>query len=268
VLATSAIATALGLLVAAGGLWRVAPGVPAGPRFWATVFFVLLLWPVGLTLLGRMAGLWVQRGAAAALLLAAAGQQVANGALPLPEHVRWHATLAAPGDAVRQTLRLPESGDAQWGRAWGAATRVAIAICTGGAVAPETETALAVNGGPPVALSTLTRAGPPPDDGWYLLPVARGEVEPPAGSPGAGTLDVVVRRRGAAGPPVLVCGGRDDPQRPGAGGASRQRDGVWSTEDVADWPLPDVAGRRPVSRYYVELRFFDRAGRPSVAIYY
>src|SRR5262249_14880001 len=90
-LATRASPPALGLLVAAGGLWGVAPGVPAGPRFWATVFFVLLLWPMGLTLLGRMAGLWVQRGAVAALLLAAAGQQVANGALPLPEHVRWHA---------------------------------------------------------------------------------------------------------------------------------------------------------------------------------
>ncbi len=261
VLLTSAGATLLGLLVTVGGLWLVPPGVSPLPRFWATVFFVLLLWPVGLSLLGLMTGVRGQRAGAALLLLAAVGQHASPGAMPLPERVRWHATLASPGDAVRQRILLPPASDARWTRAWREASAVVVAVCSGGLIPPEAGMSVILNDGPAVALATLPRAGPPNEDGWYLLPVGRGTI-------GGGVLDVVVRRDGAAGGPVRICGGQDDPSRPGAGGAQRRRGGTWSAEGLADQPLPPVDGGPPLSRYYVELRFLGPSGRPTVAIYF
>src|SRR5262245_29334603 len=83
ILAISGAATALALLIALGGTWAVATPVPAWPRFWATAYFVLLLWPVGLGLLGRLAGWRVQAAVAAVALVATMGQQVGRSRVPL-----------------------------------------------------------------------------------------------------------------------------------------------------------------------------------------
>jgi hypothetical protein len=262
VLLTSAVTTLLGLLVAFAGLWQTAPDIPSPPRFWATTFFILLLWPIPLTLLGLIAGVRPQRIAGALLLLATIFQQASPGALPLPEHVRWHVTLTEPGAAVRQRILLPAPDDPKWTRAWRAARRVVLAVCTGGLVPPDAPVSLALNDRSPVPLSSLPRVGPSQDDGWYLLPVARETLDT------VRPLDVTIRRDGAAGGAVRICGGRDDPQRPGAGGALRLHGATWTTADLADPALPLVGGKPPISRYYIELRFLDADGRPSIAIYY
>jgi hypothetical protein len=116
----------------------------------------------------------------------------------------------------------------------------------------------------PAALAGLERTGTPSGEGWYHLPVTRSALD------ARRELEAVVRREGPAGGAAQVCGGRDDPTRPGAGGAARWVAGGWSSDhrNVADVPLPLVAGRPPVSRYYVELRFLDARGLPTIAIYY
>lgn len=262
VLLTSAVTTLLGLLVSFVGMWQTAPGVPSSPRFWATTFFILLLWPIPLSLLGLIAGVRPQRVAGALLLLATITQQASPNALPLPEHVRWHVTLTEPGAAIRQRILLPAPDDSEWTRAWRDASRVVLAVCTGEVIPPQAPVSLTLNDGYPVPLPTFPRLGPPQADGWYLLPVARETLDVTR------PLDVTIRRDGAGGEPVRICGGRDDPQRPGAGGALRRQGATWTAADLADPPLPLVNGRQPTSRYYVELRFLDPAGRPSVAIYY
>lgn len=261
-LVTSAVTTLLGLLVSVAGLWLTATGIPSPPRFWATTFFLLLLWPLPLSLLGLIAGLRPQRVAGALLLLATVTQQASPHALPLPEHVRWHVTLTEPGDAIRQRILLPAPDSSPWTRAWRDASRVALAVCTGELIPSEAPVSLTLNHGNPVALPTLPRLGPPQDDGWYLLPVARETLD------AARPLDVTIRRDGAAGGAVRICGGRDDPQRPGAGGALRLHGATWTAADLADPSLPLVDGKPPTSRYYIELRFLDPTGRPSVAIYF
>ena len=261
-LAVSAAATGLGLVIALAGARATEPGVSPWPRFWATAYFVLLLWPVGLGLAGRLAGLRTQGAAAALLVALSLAQQFGIGSMPLPSGVRWAATLSQPGDAIRQRILLPGPGDRAWQRAWRQAAYAAVAICTWEAVAPEAGIGVTVNGGAPVPLDSLPRGGQPDGWGWYALRLTRPEVE------AARQLEVVVGRGRAEGPPARVCGGKDDPARPGAGGAARWLNGRWTPDDLADQPLPPVEGRPAPGRYYVEVRFFDAGGHPSAGIWY
>ncbi len=170
----AAAATAAALLITLAGTLLVDPGVPPWSRFWASAFFILLLWPVGLALVGRLAGGRAEVALAALLLVASVPQQVSPGTFLLP----------------------------------------------------------------------LTRES---------LSTAR-------------ELSVVVRRQQAAGAPVAICGGQTDPAH--AGRADRLIGGSWSSDRLADVPLPPVQGRPAPSRYYVELRLYDRDNRPSVGIWY
>jgi hypothetical protein len=240
----------------------VSPGIDPGPRFWATCFFVVLLWPVGLGLLGHIAGLRAQLGAAALLLGLTVGQQAGRGTLPLPLVVRWPATLEQPGDAVRRQILLPSPDAPEWRRAWQRASRAVLAICTEQAVDEQSGLMVRVNDGSPQPLAGAPRIGKPESAGWYYLPVARATLE------ARPLLDVVVRREGPPGSPAAICGGQDDPARPGHGLSWRWRDGQWSTEGLADLPIPPIAGRVPPERYYVEVRFLDASGLPHVAIWY
>jgi hypothetical protein len=261
-LAASGAATAAGLLVALAGTRLVAPDVSPWPRFWATAFFVLLLWPVGLGLVGALAGRRAQAGLAALLLAATVAQQSGVGSMPMPLADRWWAILTQPGDAIRQRIVLPDPQDRAWQQAWQRAERVVLAICTLEPVAPEAGATVAVNGGPAVPLVSLERRGEPQGWGWYHLPVRAQAVE------GVRQLDVVVQRAGDGGAPApIICGGQDDPTRPGAGGSARRRDGSWSAQRLADEPLV-AAEHLPPSRFYVELRFYDAKGLPSVGIWY
>jgi hypothetical protein len=271
VVAISAGATALGLVVALAGTAGAVPAA-AWPRFWATSFFILLLWPIGLGLLGRAAGSRTQIGVAVLLLLATVAQHAGRTQLPMPAMIRWWATLAGPGDAVRQRILMPAPGTPAWERTWQRASRAAVVVCTDGVVAPETDVTLAVGGEGAVPMASLTRLEEPQELGWYALPVTAASLQrvPPTGDagPARASLEVVIRRNGASGPPVRICGGRDDPARPGAGGSARWRDGRWSTRDVADEPLPLSGGQPVLGRYYVELRFLDPAGRPTAGIWF
>jgi hypothetical protein len=260
--AISAIAAALGLLIAVAGTRSTAPEVSPWPRFWATAYFIVLLWPAGLALVGWLAGVRAQAAAGLLLALLTVGQQLGQGSMGPPALVRWSTTLAAPGDAIRQRIALPARGDRAWESAWRRASRAAVSICTWEAVAPEAGVMVILNGGPPVPLHALPRGGRPEGWGWYALEVSPTDL-------GAGrALEVVVRREGRDGPPARLCGGRDDPARPGAGGSARWLNGRWTADDLSDYPLPPLNGRPLPGRYYIELRFFDAAGHPSVAIWY
>jgi hypothetical protein len=258
----SLAATGLALLVALAGTWTVEPQVPPWPRFWATAYFVVLLWPVGLGLVARLAGLRAQAAVAALLLAGTVAQQSGLGSMPVPLVVRWWATLAGPGDAIRHRILLPDPQDRAWQAAWQRAARAALVICTLEAVAPEAGLTAAVNDGTPRPLASLARSGDPQGWGWYSLPLPRPSLE------GARHLEVLVRRERAEGPPAVVCGGQDDPARAGAGGSARWLEGRWATDQLADRPLPLVDGRPAPGRFYVELRFFDAEGLPSVGIWY
>lgn len=254
-------AVSVALILALGGTLRVQAGIPVWTRFWGTVFFVLLLWPVGLSLLGRLAGIRVQAAAAAALLALTLVQQSGLGGMPLPLVVRWSVTLARPGEAIRQRIVLPPPADPAWQRALRRAASAAVAICTEAAVSPDAGISVSLDGRPGVPLASLERAGKLAETGWYYLPVETASLA------SLTRLDVEIRRE-RAGPPALFCGGQDDPGRRGAGGSTRLANGRWETEQLADLPLPPVLGRPALSRYYIELRLFDAAGMPWGGIWY
>jgi hypothetical protein len=277
-LVLSAGATGAALLVALAGTAGAVPGA-TWPRFWATLFFVLLLWPVGLGLLGRLFGLRVEAAAAAVLVLATVAQQSGQAEVPLPAAVSWWATLSAPADAVRHRISVPACGSAAWERAWSRASRAAVFVCAGAAATPQEIAAgggarpaagggvtLAAGGQAAMPLTSVEQFRVSPEVSWYARPVSATEVRSAAAS--GGTLDVVLRRDGAEGAPLRLCGGRDDPTRPGAGGSERWHNGRWSAADLADRPLPLVEGRPVLGRYYIELRFLDAAGRPTIDIWY
>ena len=259
-LALAAAATGAALLVSLAGTQLVDGGVPAWSRFWAAAYFILLLWPIGLTLLGRLAGRRIEAIAAAVLLGATLLQQASPGTFPLPFVDHWQAMLAAPGDAVRQRITLPPPQDPSWQRAWSRATRATLVICTAEAADPVAGVEVVVNNLPPIPLASLQRGGLPGAEGWYALPVTRESLGT------ARELAVVVRRQFAAGAPVAICGGQTDSGH--AGGAARLVGGSWSTDRVADIPLPLVQGQPVPARHYVELRLYDADGRPSLGIWY
>jgi hypothetical protein len=124
---------------------------------------------------------------------------------------------------------------------------------------------LAVGGQPAVPLASVEQFRVSPEVSWYAQPVTEAEVLSAAAG---GALDVVLRRDGSEGAPLRLCGGRDDPTRPGAGGSERWRAGRWTASDLADRPLPLVEGRPVLGRYFVELRFLDADGRPTVDIWF
>jgi hypothetical protein len=256
------LATISGIVLALAGTLTVEPGVDPWPRFWATVYFVLLFWPVGLLLAGRIAGWRVQAMIAGALVFLTALQQSGLGTMPLPQGVRWSITLAQPGDAIRQRIVLPPPADRAWQRAWREAAMAAVTICTWEPVAAAAGVTVTVNNLAPVALGGLAREGEPNGWGWYSLPISASTVRDTS------HLDVVVRREGNDGPPAMLCGGRDDPGRPGAGGAARWSGGRWDTEHLADHRLLAANGRPASGRYLIELRFFDTRGLPTVGIWY
>jgi hypothetical protein len=261
VLLVSLSASALAVVIAWLGHSWMAPGVDPSSRFWATSFFVALLWPIGLSLAGHILGVRVQLTAAACLLALTVAQQAGRAALPLPQAVRWSATLTQPGDAIRRQIVLPPPDVPAWQRAWQRGTRAVVAICTEQAVSAQAGVAVAVNDAAPVPLTAAPRTGTPEASGWYYLPVPRSVLE------ARRDLDVVLRYEGAGGAPAAFCGGRDDPARPGNSRSWRWRDGRWSADGLADLPILPVAGRVPPQRYYVEVRFLSADGLPHVAIW-
>ena len=256
--AVSCAATLCGLVVAAVGLTRPMEGIPPGARFWAVAFFVVLLWPVGLTLVAHLCGERAQVGVAAVLILATVGQVARPLAMPLPENVRWVAPLARVGDAIRYRLPLPAHDAVPWQRAWARAARVAVAVCTEPAAAPAAMTTISVNGEPAVLLDRLHRNAEPRGVGWYELPVSRPVVER------AAELDVVLRRESPDGPPTGICGGRTDASR--AERSARWQNGSWSATNLPFWYDPPPVTKP--ERYYIELRFFDARGAPTIAVWY
>lgn len=254
--------TALVLLLALAGTRFVAAGVSPWPRFWGVVFFATLLWPIGLTLVGRVVGRPLQLAAGGLIVLLTAAQQFGSGSLPLPLVVRWSVSLAVPGDAIRRELALPPAGDAAWTRAWSRATSAAVAVCTEAQIERSVDVAIIVNEGAPAPLALAERSGKPDSVGWYNVPITLAQAD--ARRP----LIVVVRREGGSGPPARICGGQDDPTRSGWEGSARLRSGQWTTEQLADVPIPPIGGLPAPSRYYIELRLYDRSGRPHAGIFY
>jgi hypothetical protein len=262
VLTLSLATSALGCLLALLGRAAVLPGIDPWPRFWATCFFILLIWPVSLSLLGHLLGIRAQLLAAAALLALIVAQQRGQGLLPLPLVVRYPVTLSQPGAAIRRQIQLPAPDAPDWRRAWDRASQVVLAICSEAAVPLEAEVRVSINGGQAIPLADTPRVGKAEGSGWYYLPVSRLTIDPQR------PLDVVIRRERATGGPAILCGGQDDPTRPGYGGSWRWRNGQWSTEALGDVPVPAQRGVIPPQRYYVELRFLDADGLPHVAIWY
>ncbi|CAA9279762.1 MAG: hypothetical protein AVDCRST_MAG77-4298 [uncultured Chloroflexi bacterium] len=255
-------ATAAVALCALGGTLLVEPGIKPWPRFWATLFFAALLWPTGLALITRLAGARTAIAAAVLVVAATGAQQLGVGTLPLPLVVGWTVSLSAPGDAIRRELPLSAAGDREWERAWRSAQRAAIAVCSPDVISPEAGVVIALNGAEPVPLAALERKGPPGAAGWYNLPVTRDVVERQA------PLVVELRREGVAGPPARFCGGQDDPDRQDRGASLRWSAGRWTSDNLADVPVPLVSGRPASSRYYIELRFYDANGLPHAGIWY
>lgn len=261
-LTVALVATGAVIVVALGGTQFVEPGINPWARFWGIVFFALLLWPVGLTLIGHLFGYRASFAAGAAVVVFTAAQQCGAGTLPLPHVVGWSVSLASPGDAIRRELPLPPAGDPAWERAWSRAAHVAVAICTPAVLSPDSGVTVSINGGVPRAVEALERKGPRDATGWYNLPVTRVEVERQT------PLAVEVRREPASGPPARFCGGQDDPARVGSGASMRWLGGRWTVESLADVPIPAIRGRPAPSRYYIELRFYDSDGRPHAGIWY
>jgi hypothetical protein len=220
ILVVSTGATGVGLLVALAGTAAAAPAA-TWPRFWATVFFVLLLWPVGLSLVGRLAGLGAEAVVAALLVLATVAQQSGRAEIPLPASVTWWATLEQPDDAIRHRIPLPAPGSASWEEAWRTASRAAVFVCTDTTTPPDDGVTLAVGKQAPAPLSPEERLTLPRATMWYARTVTEPEV----------------RAAGAAG-------------------------------GLADLPFPLVEGRPILGRYFVELRFLDGQGRPTIDIWY
>ena len=133
-------------------------------------------------------------------------------------------------------------------------------ICTEAAFPAEADVQVSINGLPSMPLAS--RSGAPGSIGWYQLPVDRAVAE------ASRTLDVVIERRQAAGGLVRICGGRDDPARARTAGAARRESGNWSPVHLADVAVPPVGGRPAPGRLYVELRFYDGEGAPTVGIWY
>jgi hypothetical protein len=251
------------VVIALLGTRAVVEGINPWPRFWATVFFSLLIWPVAIVVIRRVLGRTGQIGLATLAVALTAAQQVGAGTLPIPLVQSWYASLALPGDAVRRELDLPPVGTQKWERAWERASSVAVAICTELPVSNGADVGIELNGGRVVPLASLRRSGGPTEPGWYLLPVTRGQVD--ARRP----LVVELRLDAPAVPPARICGGQDDPTRLDRGKSHRRRaGGAWSADDIADVTLPLIRGLPPPSRFYVELRFFDAAGLPHVGIWY
>lgn len=258
--------TACGLLIAFLGTRTTLPNVPAWPRFWASVFFIVLFWPIGVALAERLGGRRVATSIAAVLLLASLLQQAGYGTMPLPraDEIRMAATLISPGDAIRQRITLPLSSDRRWRDAVRRAHRAAVTVCTWEPVGFAAHVTVSVNGGRAVPVHSLPRFGDAAGWGWYVLDVPRDLL---TDTP---RLDVIVAKE-ADGPPARICGGRDDPRRPGAGGASRFFAGRWQDRILADplagAPAGGSDGPTP-TRYFVELRLFDAEGHASVGIWH
>jgi hypothetical protein len=256
-------ATAVVVAVALLGTRAVTAGVDPWPRFWGVTFFALLIWPVGISLAGRLAGRGVQLALALAAVVLTAAQQRGAGSLPIPLVQSWYATLSQPGDSIRRDLALPPSTDAAWERAWAGAASAAIAICTERPAADTPGVVVVVNGARTAPLASLRRIGRETEAGWYLLPVTRAELDVRR------PLVVEVRREQVGPVPVRVCGGQTDPSRLGWDGSFRRRAaGAWSDADLADVAVPFVDGRPAPSRFYVELRLFDERGLPHAGIWY
>jgi hypothetical protein len=258
------VVTACGLAIALIGTQSTLAGIPVWPRVWASAFFIVLFWPVGLALAGRLGGRRASVALAAAFLMASVAQQSGLGSMPLPQQIRLVATLTAPGDAVRQRIVLPAADDRRWQDALRRAHRTAVTVCTWVPVVPDSGVFVSVNGGTSVSLHSLARFGEPDGWGWYMLDVSRDTLLTST------QLDVVVSKDvGAA--PAQICGGRDDPRRPGVGGASRRLGGQWQGAILGD-PIPgapaSVTPDPTLKRYYVELRLFDSEGHASVGIWY
>ncbi|HEX2036403.1 MAG TPA: hypothetical protein VHS99_19645 [Chloroflexota bacterium] len=264
-IAIGLLASLAALALALAGTATVAPEV-AWPRFWATSFFILLLWPVGLALLGRIVGLRLQVTVAALLLLATAVQQCSPATVTVPSRDWWWATLSEPGDAIRHRILLPVATDASWQRAWQRAASAAVAICTAEAVDPAAGISVALGDEPARLLTSLPPRTKPREFYWYHYPVDLTTVG--RATDAEGRLHVVVRRQSAQGEPARFCGGREDPGRAGAGGSARWGQGLWQPGDLADQPLPLVGGRPAPSRYFIELRLFDARDLPTVGIWY
>ncbi len=262
VYAVAAGAVAAGCLISLAGTRLVWPEVSPWPRFWATAYFIILLWPAGLWLLGTLAGWRAEAAAAAVLLGLTVAQQAGAGSLLLPQMVRWSVSLSAPGEAIRQRILLPGENDPLWQRAWQEAARAGVAICTVAPLEPAAGVFVQIGGRPPAELAAAPRLGPPGETGWYVLPVTREELR------GLSSLEVVVERTAAPGAPARICGGREDPARPGAGGAARRLNGRWQTALLADVPFPLLDGRPAPGRYFIELRFYDASDRPVVGVWY
>jgi hypothetical protein len=256
-----AATTGLVIVLALVGTRTVSAGLSPWPRFWSTLFFALLLWPIGIALIGAVFGRRVQLAAAIAVLSLTALQQLGVGTLPLPLVVSWSVTLSRPGDAIQRELVLPPAGHPDWERAWSRAAHAAIAICTEERVVEGADVTVSVNEGQSTTLATLERTGSDASVGWYQLPVTRAQVE-------ARRPLLVTIRRSSAGQPARFCGGQDDPTRPNRGNSARLLGGQWVTDQIADLPLPPIAGRPPPSRYYVELRLYDQRGLPHAGVWY
>jgi hypothetical protein len=229
---------------------------------------------VGLSLVGYLAGIRVQRLAALALALCILAQQCGAGAMQIEATRRsmWWTTLAQPGDAIRQRLVLPSPDSRDWQRAWSRAAQAAVLLCTYDPAPPAAGVTVLLGSAPAGSLADLTRTSTPDGWGWYALPVTESalarRLTPLPSRADRSALDIELQHGGTGSGMVRVCGGRDDPARPDAGGALRKVGAEWTSAQVADTPLPLVNGKPPLSRYHFEVRLYAADGLPHVAIWY